>query len=281
MHIVKLLIHFCQAWIAFSVHTLVSPFARLPGIPVLYHTVQRNVKITVFLCNTNYLVLSFVGFFGLHIAKGPFGQHHGPSCKKTEAFDDLIQVLSSDKIIIQLLDHIQIQPGASAVVVKGHQGAAVHQDSISPVRYQEGDRDAHIMLIKVLNVSTIIINAFLPLSKTMDMFVRLPAEVQFSVKGHVILHSLQILHKISLAVYGLNSFDNRLLAPCRINHKRSLCQFLAALLQKYTAVISIPPYKASVFAVSLQNHSLCPENSFFSVLTDTKRAFRTYLNANR
>ena len=92
------------------IQDLLAPVSRIPGIPVLYHTVNNLKK----------LFCRVILLFGLYIAISPFRQHLRLACKITVIMDDLIHSMPAHEIIIDLIYSIQKQIGIFQIIIKSH-----------------------------------------------------------------------------------------------------------------------------------------------------------------
>ena len=102
------------------IQDLLAPVSRIPGIPVLYHTVKRNPDLTVVTNDLKKLFCRVILLFGLYIAISPFRQHLRLACKITVIMDDLIHSMTAHKIIIDLIYSIQKQIGIFQIIIKSH-----------------------------------------------------------------------------------------------------------------------------------------------------------------
>ena len=239
--------------VALLIQDLLAPISRIPGIPVLYHTVKRNPDLTVMAHDLKKLFCCIILFFGLHIAISPFWQQLRLTCKITVIMDDLVHASAAHEIIIDLIYCIQEQIRILKIIVKCHKRTAVYQDSISFCGNQNRHRNTHIVLIQILAVASVIINTFLCLSKSMDLLILFPCEEEFSAVCSSHFFSFQVLDKVSLTVNRLHTVDDRLLIPCVIMDHIGLGK-LRFLLEKPLASICMLPGDITGCSVDL-----CPD----------------------
>ena len=92
------------------------------------------------------------------------------------------------------------------------------------------------MLIEILDISSVVVNALLSLSQSMNLLPVLPGKIQFSSVRHMVCVGHQVFHQAPLAVHGLYTLNDRLLPACGIHLHRGIDKLLSYLLQKQRTI---------------------------------------------
>ena len=234
------------------VENFFTPVPRLPGIPVLNHQIQRNPLLAVSLHDFNQFTGRIILFFGLHITIGPFGQKLCLTGQITVIMNYAIHASASKKISVNLVHGVQKQIRLFCLlflfigdfIMKHHQRTAVHQYAVAFIRYKQRHRYTHIMLIKKLIMPSVIINSLFCLPQTVNAFSVFPSEKNSAPVSLSVFHFFQILDKISFAVYGFHTMDNRFFITCRIMKHIGFRQFAAHFRRPCPAVPMLPGNRA-------------------------------------
>ncbi len=264
VHAADLLHALLQISIPRLVHQLFAPVARIPGVPVLHHAVQRHAQLPVSPHHIGKFLCRIILLLGLDVAERPFRQHGRAPGEIADRADDLVGRLLCDKIIIHLGNGIEKQVGIVRAVVESHQAAAVEQHPVALVRQEHGHGNPHVVLVQVLVMSPVIVDPFLCLPQAIDPFLRLPPKMQPPLVSLVVRHLFQVLDKIALSVYSLYPVDDRRLVSSRITHNVDFFQLPSALLQEETASASPAvrqprPDDPPVRLQDLRPHAACPD----------------------
>ena len=198
--------------IACFVQNLASPVICRPGLPVLHDAVKSDADVAIFLSDLNEFILRGILFPGLDISEGPLREHCRLPRQPAESIDEFIRRIPGDKVIVQLFHSVAEEIGATLIVVKGHEASAVREDTVASVRDQERNRDAHVVLVEVLGVASVVVDALFPLTKPVDLFSGLESERELRPIRSVVLNLPQVFNKISFSVYGFHSADDWLLS---------------------------------------------------------------------
>ena len=160
---------------------------------------------------------------GLDITISPLRQHLRLACQIAISMDNSIHGIAAHEIIIDLIHCIQKQVRLPFLIIKSHQRTAVKQHSISFCRNKQRHWNPHIVLVKILIVSAIIVNSFLRLAKTVNLFLLFPVEKYPCTITVAHLLRLQILNKVTLTVNCFYTVDNRLLTSSCIAYYVNFC----------------------------------------------------------
>ena len=137
--------------------------------------------------------------------------------------DNSIHGIAAHEIIINLIHCIQKQVRLPSLIIESHQRTAVKQHSISLCGNKQRHWDPHIVLVKILIVSAIIVDSFLCLAKSVNLFLLFPVKENSCTITVAHLLRLQILNKVTLTVNCFYTVDNRLLPAGCIPHYINFC----------------------------------------------------------
>ena len=168
----------------------VLPFA-VPPEPVLNDAIDRQMQITIPLCNARDFFLRFVAVLALPEAVGPPAEQRRLSGELAISGDDLVKLRAINEVVVNRVGHFgaDIHHMHEAVVYPATR-SIVPEDPIALRREQHRNRNIRVFLREVHRLTVIVPNAGLVLAESVEAFMRpVHPNHQLAAIGLLAIHS--------------------------------------------------------------------------------------------
>ena len=106
MHLVNIVQHLLGIRIARSLKLMASPLVLGPVVPVLHDIIDRNMALAELSEGALDFILSLIALTTLPEAQHPLGIKRRLTRECTIARDNLIEILTSDEVVVHILSHL-------------------------------------------------------------------------------------------------------------------------------------------------------------------------------
>ena len=145
----------------------------VPPEPVLHDVVDGDVQIAILLGDSQDFVLRFVAVLALPESVGPFAEHGSLSGQLAVSGDDLVELGSVEKVVVDNVGHFRTDVQIICEpVVEPAARHVVPEDPVAFARYHQRDGDVAVVLNDVDRLAAIIPHAGLVLSEAIESLVR-------------------------------------------------------------------------------------------------------------
>ena len=175
--------------IAGGVKGLLPPLARLPRLPVLDDKAEGDVPPAVLLHRADELLGGFVVLLGLAVAIGPLGQQRRCAGELAVGGQHPGVLRGGQEVVVQLVHNVHPHVRAVAIVLEGHQRAAVEQEAVALGGHKAGHAGLHVLLVELAALAPEVAVALLVGAEAVEALVP-KDELHLGVVGHAVLHGL-------------------------------------------------------------------------------------------